>query len=431
MRKLSVGSLRILIIAPVNGGSGETVTARYLARLAARQGHDVFFLASSFAARFLSDEFGHRLAELTSHGPTNVALWEETLRSVRPHVVVFADYPLMFWPGGVVPLAQEDGWVSRLEDTKACLVTLDHFGFAQAEMEFFLGPPHIVNTHHRLGAIPRRMKIMLPCPMHEPWSVTGRKGQPFRYLDEPAPLPSAVRAQVRAQFGVGDQGLLIFHIVSSWAWQSAATLGLKLYDRLSDLLNHHLGEIGRPLTVVSLNNGKLLQQSESSNLSIVNLAPMSPPEFDRLLFSSDLLLTENKLSISIGKAVCGLHPAAAFVNSFGILDLLDQATGRLRELVLAIENDRPGSIYPFDVFPTGMKDLLESIVLYRDNSLTRAFKEIELFGGESTQAALKAVLTDEAVRGELIDRQREYVERLSDLPDAAATLAELVEGGGS
>ena len=159
--------------------------------------------------------------------------------------------------------------------------------------------------------------------------------------------------------------------------------------------------------------------------------PMSPPEFDKLLFSSDLLLTENKISISIGKAVCGLHPAGAFVNSFGILDLLDRATGRLRELVLAIENDRPGSIYPFDVFPTGMKDVLQRIILYRDNSLTSAFAEIELFGGDRTQQALKAVLTDDAVRRDMSSRQRGYVQRLSGLPDAATTLAALVDEGGS
>jgi len=106
-------------------------------------------------------------------------------------VVVFADYPLLFWPGGVVPLAREDGWVSRLEDAKACLVTLDHFGFAQEAMEFFLGPPHLVNTHYQLGPIPSRMKIMLPCPMHEPLPVAGRKGRSFRYLDAAAALPAA------------------------------------------------------------------------------------------------------------------------------------------------------------------------------------------------------------------------------------------------
>jgi hypothetical protein len=423
--------MRILVVAPVTGGSGETVTARYLAQSAARQGHDVFFLASAFAARFLADEFAGRLTEFTAHGPTNVAIWDDTLQSVRPHVVVFADYPLMFWASGVVPLAREDGWARRLEDTKACLVTLDHFGFAQAEMEFFFGPPHLVNTRHQFGPIPSGMKIMLPCPMHEPLQVAGRKGRPFRYLDAPTPLPAAVRAQTRARYGIGDRGLLVFHIVSNWAWQSAAVLGLKLYERFNDLLDHYLGTIGRPLTVVSLNNGTLLRQSEGSNLRIINVGAMSPPEFDKLLFSSDLLLTENKISISIGKAICGLHPAGAFVNSFGIMDLLDRATGRLRELVLAIENDRPGSIYPFDVFPTGMQDVLQRIILYRDNSLTSAFTEIELFGGDRTQQALRAMLTDDAVRSDMSSRQRSYVQRLNGLPDAATTLAALVDEGGS
>ena len=35
------------------------------------------FLASNFAARFLADEFGDALTELTAHGPTNVAIWDD------------------------------------------------------------------------------------------------------------------------------------------------------------------------------------------------------------------------------------------------------------------------------------------------------------------------------------------------------------------
>jgi Family of unknown function (DUF6365) len=422
--------MRVLIVAPVNEGSGETVTARYLAQSLARREHEVFFLASKFAARFLADEFAGAVTELGPDGSANVALWKDALQQLRPHVIVFADYSLMFWPRGVVPLANEPDWLRQLEDEKACLVTLDHFGFAQGEMTLFFGPPHLANFHHRFAPIPDRMKIMLPCPMHEPWQVVGRKGQPFRYLCPPRPLPDALRGRTHARYLDGNPGLLLFHIVSSWAWQSARRLGLNFYDQLGELLNDYLSPLGRPVTVVSLNNGVLLRQPERSSVRIVNVGPMSPPEFDALLFSSDLLLTENKLSISIGKAVCGLQPAAAFVNSFGILDLLESTVGRLRELVLAIENNQPGSIYPFDVYPTGMKDVLPWLVLYRDNSLTRAFTEVEVFGGHPTQQALAALLTDDATRRDLRDRQQTYVDRLSNLPDGATVLAQLLDGGG-
>jgi hypothetical protein len=422
-------AVRVLIVAPVNEGSGETVTARYLARSLVRHEHEVFFLASPFAVRLLADEFSNTLTELGFDGPANVAIWDATVEALRPDVIVFADYPLMFWPQGVVPLAREVGWVDRIEREKACLVTLDHFGFAQGEMGFFFGPAHLANTYYRFGRTPDGMKIMLPCPMHEPYSVNGRKGKPFRYLDVPISLPERVRAQTRARYHVAEQDLLVLHIVSTWAWKSAHKLGLPFYDRFGDLLGHYLGALDRAVTVVSLNNGALLRQPAQSNVRIVNVEPMSPPEFDSLLFSSDLLLTENKISSSIGKAVCGFQPSAAFINSFGILDLLDSTTGRVRELVLAIENERPGSIYPFAVYPTDMRDVLEQTVLYRGNSLTRAFAALEVFGGNPTQQALADLLTNASARRSLRDRQQTYVDRLRGLADGAGALVHFLDGG--
>jgi hypothetical protein len=307
-----------------------------------------------------------------------------------------------------------------------CLVTLDHFGFAQGEMAMFFGPPHRSAEYHRFDAIPERMKIMLPCPMHEPHPVPGRKGRPFRYWDVPLTIAREERAAMRRRHLRDPDELLIFHTVSNWAWKTEQSLGHHFYANLSELLTLYLSEIDRRVTVLSLNSGALLAPSSHPRISIVNLGTVSPPEMDRLLFSADLVLTENQVSISLGKAVCGLQTAAAFRNGFGILELLDRANGRLRELVLAIENPRPGSIYPFEVYPTGMRDLLEQIVLYRDSSLPAAFERLEIFGGEETGRALANLLADERTRAELGARQRVYVDRLAALPRGAAVLAELV-----
>jgi hypothetical protein len=418
--------LDVLVVAPINEGSGETVTARYLARELIADGHRVVFLAAPFATRFLADEFGDRVLQLGFDGAANVALWRHTMRDVRPHAVVFADYPLMFWRNGMVPLAREPGWRESLDETDACLITLDHFGFAQREMGIFFGPPHRTTEFHRFEAIPQRMRIMLPCPMHEPLPVPGRKGRPFRYWDLPLAIGDDERAAVRARHLRAADDLLIFHTVSNWAWKSEQSLGHRFYANLPELLGLYLGEIGRRVTVLSLNSGSLLAPSSHPRVDIVNLAAVSPPEFDRLLFSADLVLTENQISISLGKAVCGLQPVAAFRNRYRMLELLESTSGRLREIVLAIENPRPGSIYPFEVYPSGMADILDEIVLYRESSLPDAFERLEIFGGQETERALARLLTDERTRTELQARQRVYVERLAGLPRGAAVLRELV-----
>src|SRR5262249_7397137 len=159
------------------------------------------------------------LLALGSDGPSNVALWDQALRQFRPNAVVFADYPLMFWRNGMVPLAREPGWKEGLSKLQAWLVTLDHFGFAQCTMGMFFGPPHLTNEYHWFDAIPERMQIMLPCPMHEPCAVADRKGHPFRYWDAPLKITPEERAVVRERYLENGNDLLIFHTVSNWAWK--------------------------------------------------------------------------------------------------------------------------------------------------------------------------------------------------------------------
>lgn len=420
--------MKVLLVTPVEVGSGETVTARYLAALLVRNGHRVHFLASAFATRFLQDEFAGQITALGKDGPANVKTWSRTLAEFRPDVIVFADYPLMFWRTGLAPLAREPDWVKRLLDLDIPLVTLDHFGFAQGEMGIFLGPPHLTHEYHRFEALPERMQIMLPCPMHAPTEVAGRKGTPFRYWDVPLTVAPEVRVATRNRHLRHPGDLLVVHIVSNWAWQSAENLRLTFYKYLGELLLHYLEQVGRGVTVVSLNNGSLLGSASRNGVHVADIRPVTPPEFDELVFSSDLMLTENKVSISMGKAVCGLQAAAVLKNSYGILDLMGLCSGPVWEVVCAMERDRLGSVFPFDVYPTGMRDTLESIVLYRDNPLTDGFAEIEVFGGAPTESALASLLTDAATRDGLQQKQKRYVDALAAIDDGAAVLERIATG---
>lgn len=420
--------MKVLLVAPVEVGSGETVTARYLASRLAGRGHEVHFLASEFAARFLHDEFVGRITSLGKDGPANVTTWNRTLAGFGPDVIVFADYPLMFWRQGLAPLAREPGWEEGVRRLDIPLVTLDHFGFAQGEMGIFLGPPHLTHAYHRFEAIPEQMQIMLPCPMHGPGEVAGRKGVPFRYWDVPLTITDEQRAATRGRYRHSDGDLLVVHTVSNWAWKSAENLQLGFYRHLGALLAHYLASLRRGVTVVSLNNGSLLGSVQANGVHLTDIAPLPPPEFDALIFSADLLLTENKVSISMGKAVCGLQPAAVLKNSFGVLELMQLCSGPVREIVCAMERERLGSVFPFDVYPTGMRDTLEDIVLYRDNLLTAGFAELEVFGGSPTADALAALLTDAAMRDALVASQRRYVDALNGIEDGATLLERIVCG---
>jgi Family of unknown function (DUF6365) len=417
--------VKFLFVTPVLEGSGETLTALTAAEQLAIRGHDVRFLASRFATSFLRPH-GLFVQEFGPIGPLNLALWQEAVESFKPDAIVFADYPLLFFAGGCPPLVAEPGWVDALAELPSLLCTFDHFGFANMRDGMFLGPPHLSFCYQTFPPLPQGMRLLLPCPMHEPRPLAGRAGETFRSVPLPQSLPEDARAAVRRRLGVED-GLLIFHAVPAWACRSAELLGLPLHHFLPELLDLFLAPLPLPVTVASVNDGRLLRPADGSTIRIVNLPPMPPDDFESIMFASDFMLTENKLSISIGKSICGLHPCGAFQNRARILELMDRLSGRWRQVIIGMENARPGSVFPFEVFPTITAEELEALGLYRGNSITAGFREFEIFGGEETGEALRASIVNNEDRLELRKAQEAYIERLRTLEDAATVLERLVE----
>ena len=419
--------MNVLFVTPVEQGSGEIITSRHLADDLVGHGHEVMFLGTDLAARLLADRYSDRFRRLGSDGTANRRTWQAAIEKFRPDAVVFADYPLLFFPHGTAPLADDPEWEAALQSLDACLVTLDHFGFAQEPMGMFFGPPHLSLHYQTCPAVPDRMQLMLPCPMHEPGPVAGRRGRPFRYADVPIETSAETRLAVRRRYLDDPDDFLIFHAVPTWAWQQADLLSLPLYRYLGAILDYYLRDLPRPVTLVSVNNGLLLKTPLGAGIRIVNLEPLPMAEFEALLFASDAALTENSVSISMGKAVCGLHPCGALANRDGLPALLNRLDGPIRDFVLEMEQERLGSIFPFNVFPTGMVQELERIVLYRNNSLTDAFRTFEIFGGTATRERLHAFLLDPDEKAALRDAQARYVSRLGRLATGADILADLVD----
>jgi Family of unknown function (DUF6365) len=419
--------MRALFVTPVEHGAGETITSLHMAENIVRGEGEVMFLASPFARWFIETYFAGHVAEFSSSGPENAEIWRSALERFRPDVVVFADYPLLFFSEGVSPLAREAGWIEDLQDVEARLVTLDHTGFAQHPIAMFFGPPHLSLHYEEFPPIPEGMHILLPCPMNEPLPLGWKQGTPFRYWKVPLGITEERRRAVRQRYLRPGEDILIFHSVPTWAWSAAKIHELPYFSFLPEILDHYLEELSGRVVVVSVNNGSLLKQPTASHIRFVNLAALPTPDYEALMLSSDLMITENKISISMGKAICGLLPCVAFKNSFELLELRQRLTGRLRETVLGMERIKLGSVYRYEVFPSGMSEELEQLGLYHDNSLTRCFAELEIFGGEDTRAGFCALLVEPSERELLQLWQQQYVENVRRLPDANEVLRGLVE----
>lgn len=419
--------MKVLFVTLVEAGSGETITALHMAEKITERGGKVFFLASAFARRFIKEKFPNDILEFTNDGDWNRAAWDASLRDFRPDGIVFADYPLLFLASGTCPLSDKDEWVRSLAEVDACLITLDHTGFAQQGKGMFFGPPHLSFHYEKWPAIPEQMHVLLPCPMNEPSPLAWRKGRPFRYWDLPLTMQEEQRQKIRQRYLEHEEDYLIFHSIPNWAWQIAQGYGLPYHLFLPEILEYYFADLPKPVTVISVNKGDILKQPAASKIRIINLSSLSKTEYEALLFSSDLMITENKVSISMGKAMCGLLPCVVLNNSYRYRDLLRRLKGKLRQIVTAMEKRRPGAVYPYEIFPQGTEEL-EQLGLYHDNSITRGFRELEIYGEEETRHELHRLLTDKATLDAFRAEQYAYVDKVQRLDDADDVLRRLIEG---
>ena len=421
--------MRTLFVMPVQEGSGETVTTVQVAQQLHDIGWPVAFLASEFALRFVPAHIAAHHWVLANDGPTNVITWEQALRTFKPDVVLFADYPLMLFNHGVAPLAREGQWVQDLSDVDAELITFDHFGWAQRTEPLFLGPPHLGLSAQQFEPLPRRLKTLRPCPMHDPHSRPTVAGEPFRSCQLPLKYSRDKRRRVRDTWlGSGNDRFLVFHSVPTWAWRHAERLQLALYEILPGLLETYFGPLADRVTVVSSNSGELLAQDRAARMQIINVGSLPVEKFQDLLLGADLVLSENGLSISLGKAVCAQQISVVLHNSFTLSELIRRANADIVPALNFLERRRPGAVFPFAAFPTVTPADVEAIGLFRDNSLAECFARLEIFGGAETADSLQRLLVDEGTRDALYDRQQAYIDKLARLDEVPAIVARVAAG---
>jgi hypothetical protein len=412
--------VKVLLVTTTQ--SSETVTAVHVAQNLVGRGHRAAFVASSYACRQIPSRFLEHVFELTGDVEANLCIWNRALETFAPDIVAFADYPILASPRSSSPLGSHREWRASLQGLRACLVTFDHLGFAQCQQELNIGPRHLCSQTVTFPTVPDGMRTMLPCPMHHPGPLEGRQGDPFRYWSLPLALPDGRRREVRRTYLDSDDHLLILHSVPAWAWKMAEALRLPFYRFLPEVLAYYFESIGRPVTLVSVNNGRLLAQPSGGSFRIINLPPMPITAFEKLLLSADLIVTENKPSFTMGMAICALRPCAVLKNSFGFSELSDRMPPRLRGCVAAMEQERPGAVFPFEVFPMDMTGQLDKLCLYRSNALVAAFEELEIFGGEPTRQRLVRLLEDRQAQDALRARQQAYVDMLQQTDDAVDVL---------
>jgi hypothetical protein len=407
--------MRILFVATHPFSSGEAMTALHSAAQAERRGAAVRFFASARSAQVLARQFPGRVTAMTTDGPTNRGLIAALVAEFRPQAIVFCDYALLPSSAGSLPLDHDAGgaWIDWLDGLDAELFTFDHMGLEQP------------GSAGQLAGLrrPARMRVLLPCPMHEPSPLPGRRGVPFRCWT-PRRLDEREREAARGPFAPPSSGYLVIHAVSSWAWELARARRSPYYDLLPSVLESYFADFPRPVTIVSINNGSLLRDAPEGKIRIVNLSPLAVDDHERLLASADLVLTENCFSSTLAKAVCFGVPGVAWQNVFDGPTLRDWVWDDAPPALVEILRRAPASIEPWLVFPLIPMDWRQHLRVLEDNSIGRAFLQLEIFGGSATSEELRGLLFESPVRRSMEEDGRRYARSMGHLPDFHDALKE-------
>src|SRR5512134_72717 len=412
---------RFLLVAPSEMSTGEAVTLLNVARDLAGGGASCTFITSEGARRYIEPAFPERLQTLGGSLRENQSVWTQAIEQARPDAIIFADYPLLFFSSGSVPLA-DDTWVGTLERTGAALFTLDHVGYAQRQRIVPFGPPHMTFSMEVTPALPPSMQVLLPCPINDPEPHPDRRGRPFR-CGVAHEISETERLAVRAQYLDDEQSLLVLHTAPGWAVHLARDLGLPHYRFLSELLAEMLAGLKRRVVLVSVHAEGLLAPVHISGFRAINVPPMPPDEFERLIAASDLMLTDNAISVSLGKAVSLGVPCALLANGSGITELQERRGEPGARWACAIEQERPGAIFPWEVFPIWNRNDLDHLGFGDEHAFRRCIARLETFGGDATRARLVELFGGGPVRKSTGDARREYIRRLAELPTARQAFA--------
>jgi hypothetical protein len=413
--------MNVLFVTPSQVSSGEAVTALHMAEWLAAEGCRLHFLASEFTGNFVRSRLGNNVSPLGHDLKANQHAWYSILHELRPAAVVFADYPLLAFRSGTVPL-RDKTWEQSLDRIDAGLFTLDHLGYAQRSRIVFFGPALTTLGFENILPIPASMRVLLPCPLHDP-DHSLLRGIPFRYWKQSTEQDQAAFASTRGHYVRSDEELLVLHLSSQWAHTAAELLQHPYYSLLPEMISGFLSGLGRPVIFLSVNNGRLLPQVESTNVRTINAKPVDPAEFERLLLVSDLVVTENRISVSLAKAICQLRPCAVLHNSYAILEIAERKTGSALLWAEKMEHARFGSVFPFEVFPIWSRADLQELAIFDATCLGGAFAAVEIFGGEASSRQLQALLADSRTREAMRAAQQAYLRRVESLPTPQQVLA--------
>lgn len=408
--------MKAIFIAPGGMGSGEMITAMTVAQQLIEKGVKCSFATLKSGAQFLQG----KKFDTFIFGPDkkkNILRFQDYIKKYSPNIIIFADYYLFHIDKNLRKFL----WFGFLEDLNIPILSFDNLGLGRTypSVPFIISPECFPSRKYKIDfAVPSWVKsIISPCP---PFTPCKRKDLQFGRIYDTKKLTR-----------YHNEGpIKIVWPIPKWSLINTAldkTLDkTPYYYMVASLLMWYLKNLNAKIELfcISPQSAFFSRCLIPSKIRLHLYHFLPPDQYITLLSSSDLLVTDNIISSTIGKAVLANIPVILLTNSLKIFKNGDE---------IKILNPKGFSLIP--EFKELMRIVIKNLEqiygqyfytlcdrIYKDSLFVDTFLQAEMFDAQGTKEIFQNVLFNTEFKENLKAKQNIYIKKISNIP----TMSELV-----
>lgn len=417
--------MRALFVICPSMGIGEVFTCIKLSKQLADAGVQVYHIGTEVITEFSYINSDKRIFFKTDING-NTSMINGVINEFKPDFIVFADYYMYIKNPLLISILD----FNCIKDSKLPCIIVDTFGNCKLN-----GCDTSIYKDDSISVVlPECIcGILRPVPPHDFKTADGEsKVRHFSVFLEKDAKKNRTIYESKKKFGLNPAGVTVIFPLGHWVKQIAIGVELRLYQNLLRIVSYYLNILEVPIDLCLL-GGSGNEKSQYPNICLHNsFKNLSFEETDDLIRVSDLLITVNRFSNSLGRAALFNTPTLTFINSsdigvYGnkILTDLDYEVSPYIKKIMRLITQQNGTIKKFMLFPESRTETIDEF--YKANPHFGSINPVcELFDENNAGRLLRSLIIDKDCK--LQNVQKDFMEGAFALPSAYNSIKELIYG---
>lgn len=361
--------MKVLFILIIKDSFGEREHAINFALQLLNNQIQSYFLISSEIKDSIKI-FGFETFELTKNSDKNKELLTYILDSLKPKLIICCEYYCMF------PYI-----IEILNKSKIPIASMDATGLGE---ELNSDPLKIGKKIGYFTKIPPEIPKISPCPINDP-TLKSEKNLFYWRLYPKKFNSNNIKQKIKNSLGI--KGKIVFMAISKWSYYAACFIGLKdYYPFLINMLKNYFSNLEEKIHIFFIAPFNI-ESFKSEDIFIYSLNLLPSETYENLLLSSDLVISDNIIQTSLGKALYCDIPTLVLINI----------------------NHKPLTIYQYNIFP--LKPIFPL-----NSKYCETLEICEIFDYKITKEKIKQILFDPDYIKKLNQRRQNYFKLVNKLP---------------